>query len=59
MSSSVLFIFKLLSCKKFIYLFNFCLCWDFIAGHRLSPVVASWGYSLVAGCRWLLMELGL
>ena len=34
--------------NRFIYLFiYFGLCWVFVAVHRLSLVVASWGYSLL------------
>ena len=32
----------------FTYLFNFWLCWVFIAARRLSLVAVSGGYSLVA-----------
>ena len=32
--------------KIIIYLFNLGLCWVFVAVRRLSPGVASWGYSV-------------
>ena len=35
----------------FIYAFNFWLCWVFVAGCRLSLVVVSGSYSLIAVCR--------
>ena len=41
------------------YLFHFCLCWVFVAVHRLSLVAASGGYSWLrcAGfsLQWLLL----
>ena len=38
---------------KLIYLFDFWLCWVFVAALRLSPVAASEGYSLAAAHRLL------
>ena len=40
--------------EKENYLFNFWLCWVFIAAHRLSLVLASRGCSLVAVFRLLI-----
>ena len=43
-----LFIFKLVLFYFNILFISFCLCWVFIAACRLSLLVVSWGYSLVA-----------
>ena len=45
--------------KKKSYLVYFSLCWIFIAAGRLSLVVVSRGYSLIAVCGFLIMVISL
>ena len=40
-------------------MYLFWLCWVFVAGHGLSLVVASRGYSLAAGCGLLVVVASL